>query len=204
MDLWAYEYLCMPLCPCICAKTRLCLFNALLSHFLSLTGVLSDLCCLPHFEVKRTNCIWTAGKCYEFIIGARRDLVRQCCMELMLYSSSQACHWLGMNYSSFFYFFPQTNIDHSIMPGCITVGLYDSTPSEPNSSLSKTTLTAFHSLCPLQCIPAAFFQRIFFLLSLCLSLVCLTFKHLIETTFDGSLDYLDVEKAASAFQSKQL
>lgn len=143
LDMYVYEYLRMPLCTFICIEICLCLFNSLLSHSLSLTGVPPDLYCLPHFEVKRTSCFWTSRECYEFIMGASRNAARLCCTGLTPHSSSQACHWLGMNYSSFFIFFFEKNIDHRFRdrPACVTVGLYDGTPSEPTSSLSHIVYT---------------------------------------------------------------
>lgn len=76
--------------------------------------MLPALCRLPLVEVNRTIHFWTSGERYEFIMGAGKEALRQRCMRL--HSSSQACHWLGMNYSSFldFFFFSSRNIDHRI------------------------------------------------------------------------------------------
>lgn len=81
-------------CDCAAAYVHKRIVAHALSHFRALTGVLSDVCCLPHFRAKRTSRFWTSGECYEFIMRARRVL--------LLYPSSRACHSSVLNYSSFF------------------------------------------------------------------------------------------------------
>lgn len=120
----------------------------------------------------------------------------------MLYSSSQACHWLEMNYSLFFLFLSQKKeIDHRIRdrPACMTVSLCDSTLSEPASPPPKTALL-FFSLCPLQCTPITFFQRIFHF-TIPLPSHLSPIENFIRATFDGSLNCLRAGTASSACQT---
>lgn len=147
VDPCVYEYLYMPLR--MHAYVHKHIFLYLMSscpNFLSLTGVLSNLCCSPLFEVKRTSPFWTSGERYEFIIGART--ARQCCMWLMLYSYSQACRWLWMNNSLFFKFFLRKTL---ITESAINLSAWQSASvtaccQNPPHLFSKTTLLSFSLL----------------------------------------------------------